>query len=94
MLVRCTLLGQAKEVAGADGAEVELAAGATVEDLLGRLAAIYGPAFARTVRREDGRLAYELAILVGNRNVSLTSGLATPLREGDVVTILPVIAGG
>lgn len=94
MLIHCTLLGQAREAAGADGAAVELADGSTVADLLRRLAEVHGPAFARAVQQEDGQITSELAILVNNRNVSLLSSLATPLRHGDAVALLPVISGG
>lgn len=36
----------------------------------------------------------ELAVLVNGRNIRLLGGVATVLRDGDEVVILPPVAGG
>jgi MoaD family protein len=94
MLVRLTLLGEARDLAGEPTNEVELPTGATVAAALALLASRYGAAWAHAVRPEDGRIAAEVAVLVNNRNVYLADGLATRLTEGDALAIMPVISGG
>jgi molybdopterin synthase sulfur carrier subunit len=42
----------------------------------------------------DGQLRSFVNVFVGERNVRALQGLQTPLREGDVIAILPAVAGG
>mgnify|MGYP000868664712 CR=1 FL=1 len=43
---------------------------------------------------EDGRLRRFVNVYLNDEDVRFLDGLATPLRDGDVVTILPAVAGG
>jgi sulfur-carrier protein len=85
------------EAAGLDGGrrtvEVELASGATVGQVLdavtdGR------PRLAWRLRDETGALRRYVNVFVGDDDVRSAGGLATPVAEGDVVTVLPSVAGG
>jgi molybdopterin synthase sulfur carrier subunit len=42
----------------------------------------------------DGRLRSFVNVFVGDRNVRALQGLQIPLHDGDVIAILPAVAGG
>ena len=42
----------------------------------------------------SGELRQFVNIFVGARNVQVLDGLATPLAKGDVISIIPAVAGG
>ena len=52
------------------------------------------PAAAYMVRDEQGRLREHLNLFVGDASIRALRGLDTPLRDGDVVTILQAVSGG
>ena len=64
-----------------------------LETLLDEMEASY-PGITNRLRREDGVLRHSLNIYVNGDNIRFLQGLATPLREGDEVSIVPAIAGG
>ena len=43
---------------------------------------------------EDGELRTFVNVFVGPRNIRSVDGLDTPVDEGDVVSIIPAVAGG
>ncbi len=67
-------------------------------------AATVGEALASLGRRHEGVLERVVDargeprqfvnIFVGGRNVRALDGMATPLAEGDVLAIIPAVAGG
>ena len=52
------------------------------------------PGITKRLRDEDGVLRRTLNIYVNGENIRFLKGLATPLRDGDEVSIVPAIAGG
>jgi molybdopterin synthase sulfur carrier subunit len=46
------------------------------------------------VRNEGGEVHQHVNIYVNSEAIDALSGLATPLRDGDEVTIIPALAGG
>ena len=52
------------------------------------------PGVKGRICREDGSLHGFVNLYVNDEDVRFLDGLSTGLREGDVVTILPMIAGG
>ena len=46
------------------------------------------------VRNEQGELHRHVNIYVNDRAIDDMGGLATPLRDGDEVSIIPALAGG
>jgi molybdopterin synthase sulfur carrier subunit len=56
--------------------------------------ALHYPGVARRVRDEQGQLRRHVNVFVGEHNVRDLDGLATPLRDGDSVAILPSVSGG
>jgi sulfur-carrier protein len=46
------------------------------------------------VRSESGEVHRHVNIYVNNEEIDALSGLETPLKDGDEVTIIPALAGG
>ena len=67
--------------------------GSTLRQLLGNLEARY-PGLTRKFMSEDGDLHRFVNIYVNDEDVRYLGALETELRNGDVVSILPAVAGG
>jgi MoaD family protein len=65
----------------------------TLGDLLRLLSDRYGPAFRRWVL-EGGELGGSVMVVVNGTDARHKAGLATRLAATDVVSILPIMAGG
>jgi len=75
-----------------DAAEPRATAG-TVSDVLGELGGRH-PQLLQRLLAPDGELRPFVNIYVGRTSVRALSGLATRVAAGEVVTILPAVAGG
>lgn len=65
----------------------------TVSDILTRLLEIIGDKLRNKIY-EGEDLSPRIVILVNNRNVRFINGLNTKVNDGDVIALLPAIAGG
>ena len=93
MTVQVVLPGALADLAGgARHLDVD-AAGATLGDLLDDLASRH-PLLDRRIRDEQGQLRRFVNVYVDGDDVRFESGLATALRDGAVVQVLPSVAGG
>lgn len=72
--------------------EVELA-GATVGDVLDALESAH-PGFKDRLLDGDGGLRRFVNLYVADDDVRFREGLATPVADGDTVSIIPAVAGG
>lgn len=79
--------------AHAGGAKDVTADGTTVGEVLTSLAAEY-PGLSGQVINGDGTLHKFVNVYVNDDDVRYTGGLATEVRTGDEVTLLPAVAGG
>ena len=79
-------------VAGRRSLEVEPAP-QTVADLLDRVE-VDEPVVVRRIRDETGALRRFVNVYVDGDDVRHLDGLATPLRKGATVHVLPSVAGG
>ncbi len=52
------------------------------------------PGFLQRIVVEAGELRPYVNVFVGSENVRSSSGLDTPVSDGDVVSIIPAVAGG
>lgn len=52
------------------------------------------PALGKQIFGEDGRLRSFVNVYVGDEDIRYLQGDATPLRDGETVSIIPAIAGG
>jgi molybdopterin synthase sulfur carrier subunit len=72
--------------------KVELEA-ADVGRLLDRLEADFS-GLKGLVRNERGEIHHHVNIYVNSEGIEALEGLATPLKDGDEVAIIPALAGG
>jgi MoaD family protein len=75
------------------GAKAVTAEGDTVRDLLGDLDRRY-PGIAGQLLNEDGTLHRFVNVYVNDEDVRFLGALDAKLDDGDVVAILPAVAGG
>ena len=68
-------------------------AAATVGGLLDELEGEYA-SLRGLVRDEGGEVHHHVNIYVNSEAIDALSGLETPLKDGDEVTIIPALAGG
>ncbi len=79
-----------RHTGGASAVEVQ---GVTVSQVLQDLQTRY-PALRERIWDEQGQIKSHLNLFVNNEDVRFLQGIYTPLREGDVLTLLPALAGG
>lgn len=81
--VHVRLFASARAAAGVDELALELPAGASIADALGKIPAAPGQPLAQVLAR--------CSFLV---NAVSTSDRAVPLADGDVIDVMPPFAGG
>ena len=91
MAVTIKLPTQLRAVAG--GAAEASADGSTVGEVLEGLYAQHGELRDR-IAGEDGELRRFVNVYLKGEDIRFLDGLATPVADGDEVTILPAVAGG
>ena len=79
-----------QRVLGAKSVEME---GSTIAEVLERINAQY-PGFREQITMEDGSLHRFVNIYVNDEDIRFMNQLQTPVEPGDVVSILPALAGG
>ncbi|MCY4257954.1 MAG: MoaD/ThiS family protein [bacterium] len=72
--------------------EVTVPAG-TVQDVIGALDAIH-PGFKSRLIDDSGGLHRYVNVFVDDDDVRFDEGLATPVADGQVLSIVPAVAGG
>jgi sulfur-carrier protein len=77
----------------ADGAAEFVVEARTVGEALQRIGEERAPLLARILTPE-GELRPYVNVFVGERNVRRLDGLQTEVAEGDVLAIIPAVAGG
>jgi sulfur-carrier protein len=74
------------------GAKAVEGSGATLDDLVADLETRHAGLRDRLL--EEGQLRRFVNVYVNDEDVRFLGGLATPVNDGDSVTILPAVAGG
>ena len=92
MKVRVRAFGRLTELLGSE-AVVELEADSRVQDLVSRLRERMGSLKEGFLQRYEAGEP-ELTILLNGRNILTLEKLQTPLKERDVVVLLPPFIGG
>ncbi|MCF3183604.1 MoaD/ThiS family protein [Streptomyces sp. NPDC096033] len=75
-----------------DGEKAVTGEGATLSELFADLETRHKGIEARLL--EDGKLRRFVNVYLNDEDVRFIEGIATPLKDGDSVTILPAVAGG
>jgi sulfur-carrier protein len=74
------------------GAKAVEGSGATLDELLSNVDAAHNGLRARLVEGE--KLRRFVNVYLNDEDVRFLSGLETPVKDGDTVTVLPAVAGG
>ena len=93
MSVQVVLPGVLADLAGGTKHVAVDPAGDTLQDLLDALAALH-PLLGRRIRDETGQVRRFVNVYVDGDDVRFTQGLATEVRDGAEVQVLPSVAGG
>ena len=91
MSVRVLLHGAWRGFAG--GAKEVTLQAATVGEAMDALAAAHPPLRER-LRDEHGRLRAHLAVFVNDEDARLLGWEDAPLKDGDVIHVIPALSGG
>jgi MoaD family protein len=75
------------------GEKTVKASGASVASLLEDIESRY-PGFKAQLYGEDGKLHRFVNVYLNDEDIRYTGGLETPVKSGDVIDILPALAGG
>ena len=75
-----------------DGEKAVTGTGGTLAELLDDLESRHTGLQARLL--DEGKLRRFVNVYLNDEDVRFLDGLATPISEGDVVTVLPAVAGG
>lgn len=81
-----------KKLFGAGELEIDAGGVADVGELLDLVCD--APEKTRGVFSGAGTLRSDMTVLVNGRNIGLLDGLRTPVTAGDVVAVVPPMAGG
>lgn len=93
--VTVKVLGPLIKIVGDSTFTLELAPGTTIREMLDQVFEIYGEPMESEVMNSDGtELAPYYKILVNGRNSKLMHYMDTVLENGQVVHIMPPVAGG
>jgi len=93
-LNRVVFLGPFRQVTGAKDIEVPMDDNETVQDLLTKLVDKFGQEFKKVMFYETGRLRENLVIRLDGENIDAKDGLATQIRAGQELMIMPAVTGG
>ena len=91
MSVTVRIPTQLRELSGG-AAEVSLDSGSLAE-VLASLEANH-PGFQGRLFGDDGELRRFVNVFVADEDIRFLDGLATPVADGEVVSIVPAVAGG
>ena len=93
--VRVRIPSQLRPLAnGANEVDIDVSAeGATVAEVLKELEAAHA-GFAERLFDESGQLRRFVNVFVADEDVRFLEGLETPVTGGQVVSIVPAVAGG
>jgi molybdopterin synthase sulfur carrier subunit len=67
--------------------------GATVGEVVKNLEVAH-PGIAERLLGDDGRIRRFVNVFVDDEDIRFADGLATPVRDGSTVSIIPAVAGG
>jgi len=94
MRLRVQYTAQLRTVVGRPEEEIELPEGSNLAELLAHIASEMCREAARYLLAPGGGLQPSLLVAVNNRAISTCEARAVSINSGDVVMLLPPIAGG
>ena len=95
MKIKVQYLGPVRVVVNKREEEIELSLKATIYELLRKLSDVYGKTFEREVFEDNGEnVRDDLIVTVNGKVIKQLDGVRTKVNLGDVVSLLPIFAGG
>lgn len=79
-----------KEILGSKEIEITLREDSTVSDVIQFLIEKYGKKIEEVIKNPDGSFNLLLTIFVNGRQIDLIKGLETKLKNGDIVSFIPI----
>ncbi len=92
MSIKVRIPAQLRSLTGGEG-ELAFEGAATVGEVLSKLVASY-PELGERIMGEDGKPRRFVNLFVADEDIRFLEGLETAVAEGDVVSVVPAIAGG
>jgi molybdopterin converting factor small subunit len=92
--VKVRTIGPLKALFGTGDLEVDLPAGARVEELLGRLTQSFGEGSLGFFAPNDAGALPHLRIMVNGRDIGVLGGRQALLTDADEILLLTPVAGG
>jgi len=83
-----------QEIMGAREIEMEAEEGSTVGSLLAELDIKFDGKLSKLLYNEDGSLSNMVRIFLNGRDIHFLDKKAVTLGDGDIILLLPVLAGG
>jgi molybdopterin synthase sulfur carrier subunit len=94
MRIHIKFLANIREITGESEIELELHPGDCIEKLMENLELKYGKDFKEATTGFTASGIPNVSILVNGRDIYFLKGPGTELKEGDVVVLIPPVAGG
>lgn len=94
MKIHVKFLATIREITGKPEIELEIRPGDTVGAALQALQALYGPEFKEATTGTTAGGIPKVRFLVNGRNADFLEELETKLKDGDVMVLVPPVAGG
>ncbi len=92
--MRFKLFGELAPLVGRSELSVELPEGITLGEALAALDRQSGRPVSESLLFDEQTILPSIAMLVNGGNVLLGAGLQTPLKDGDRVSVMPLMGGG
>lgn len=94
MKILVKFLATIREITDKSEIELEIRPGDTVGNALQTLQARYGPDFKEATTGTTAGGIPKVRFLVNGRDADFLEGLETELKDGDVMVLVPPVAGG
>jgi sulfur-carrier protein len=93
MRITVRTFGHITSILGGNQIDVECSGG-TIGDLLVEMASRFGSGLRSFLYPSGEGLSDLMYILVNGKNIAHLKGIDTVLKDGDIISILPITAGG
>lgn len=94
MRILVKFLANIREITDESEIELEIRPGDSIETVMKTLELRYGKDFKEATTGITASGIPNVSILVNGRDIDFLKGLKTELQEGDIVVLIPPVAGG
>ena len=94
MRIRVKFLANIREITDESEIELEIHSGDSIETVMKTLELKYGTEFKEATTGITASGIPSISILVNGRDMDFLKGFKTEMQEGDVVVLIPPVAGG